>query len=252
MENEIEKIESMRLRRISLDCDGVIADNGLYLNRCFRETFHRRLPIGLVRALMRGKEELETYTEKHNFDYQDVMNFFQGYEEKLFTALPDLRVVKGAREGIERLLEAGLHLEVNSYRPSEYRGKTQDTRKITTEWFKRNGIYVPVNTHESKVGKIKRAAQPSIISHTDDQLAIIEKITELRRKEALYGFTADPYGDFSPILFNNPSLPYLKPDDRFLLYNNWESLSGSLEIKWNYIRDNPLAEEIGGIGRCSR
>ena len=192
--------------KISLDCDGVIADVGGFFKKSFYNYFNSKAPSKLIKSIYEGN--LENYSKNYNFNYNKIQKFLNEYEEKLFLSLPDLDLVEGAKESINKLKETGIEIIVNSYRPSEYKGIKQNTFNITKNWFDKNGINAQLNLAETKNEKCNNILNQNFISHVDDDPKILEK---LQSKNKLF-----------PVLFNNL---YAPTKDELRYFNSWEKLS---------------------------
>ncbi|MDA3837129.1 MAG: hypothetical protein PF542_05905 [Nanoarchaeota archaeon] len=191
-------------KRISLDCDGVIADVRGFFSNYFSNHFGERPSEELMGAIIGNR--LQKYSQEIGLDYGELSNFMKDYNQKLFTSLSDLEPIKGAREGIEKLLQEGMDVRVNSYRPSVYGGINQDIKQITQEWFRENGIYIPFALAESKKAKIDSINYGRYSFHVDDDSAILDDITF----------------KIEPILFNQE----LKQKNRkYSSFDSWKELT---------------------------
>lgn len=192
-------------RRISLDCDGVIADVKSFFIGYFTNHFGNPAPPDFIQACYNGK--LEEYSQKENIDFYMIKDFFRKYEKDLFLSLPKLKVISGAKEGIKEITQNDIEIIVNSYRPSKYLDITQDTEKITEDWFERNGIYIPIHLAENKEEKCNNIKGGIYYCHVDDNPIILKQLYTSRIK---------------PILLNSN---YRQSEDKYLQFHSWSGLT---------------------------
>lgn len=192
-------------RRISLDCDGVIADVESFFIEYYKDYFGNSVPQDFIQACYNGK--LEKYVQKENIDFNIIKDFFKEYEADLFLSLPKLQIISGAKEGIKEITRKGIEIIVNSYRPSKYMDITQDTEKITEDWFERNGIYVPIHLAENKEEKCNNIKDEIYYCHVDDDPIILKQL---------------PISRIKPILLNSH---YKQSEEKYLQFHSWSGLT---------------------------
>ena len=199
-------------KRISLDCDGVIVDVGSFFKKYFFNYFDSQASQEFIKSCYENK--LEEGSKKENKDYQEILDFFKKYKKDLFLSLPELEMVSGAKEGIEEIKQRGIEVIVNSYRPSEYNGLAQDTKRLTRDWFNKKDIYVPFHLAETKEEKCFNINSQVYNLHVDDDKNIL---TKLNKK-------------VKPILFNNL---ISSSAENFLQFDSWPKLTKFLTEEEN-------------------
>ncbi|OGJ21246.1 hypothetical protein A3K73_02425 [Candidatus Pacearchaeota archaeon RBG_13_36_9] len=195
-------------RKISLDCDGVISDVNGFLRDCFYDYFKREMPDDFIDAYYSNK--IEKCTERDNFDHEKIKQFLEKYPSMLFKALPELKVVNGAKDGIERLTKKGIGCVVNSYRPSECQGIKQNIGEITRDWFKKNELYLPVNLFESEDEKCSGICNSGFETHVDDNPGLLRNLKSSNNNLAL--------------IFYNPECN-LKINEKIITVKSWAELT---------------------------
>jgi len=208
------------IKKISLDCDGVIADVGTVLQRDYYNYFGREIPHDLINACYR--DQLKSYAERVGEDYSKISRFLEGHFRSLFQNLSNLEIIPGVLEGIRELKKKGIDILVNSYRPTTYNGLNQNTKEITKNWFKRNGLEIKINTAETKEDKKNLICNPSILAHVDDNPIILKDLKLLH-----------PNPDFLPIFFDQYNLSLEGNYDGITAEDSWENLTEFLLNKFS-------------------
>jgi len=189
--------------RVSLDCDGVITDTYGFFEEAFKNKFGITPNESFYNAVKAG--DFKSYENQNGIKEGELTKFFGSYEGVLFEELGNLKPMPGVVEGIKSLQKLNNldKIAINSYRPSEYKGKTQDTKRITLDWMEKyeipvseDNIYLAQSKDEKTqkistflnkdLREIKFDFEADVKIHIDDDLKILKKLENFdseRKKE---------------------------------------------------------------------
>lgn len=193
-------------KRISLDCDGVIANNGAFFKNYFLDFFGVPATAEIIKSIIEGKEIIPK---------EELKNFLENYNLELFKSIGELEPIPEVQSNIEKLKSEGIIITANSYRPNQYKNLEQDTEKITQDWFRRHRINIPVNTFENRQLKLEHICSGEYEIHVDDDVGILKKIEK----------------NITPILFN---IIY-SSNDKFTQFNSWNNLRKHI-VGYEFVR----------------
>lgn len=248
----INKMER-EIIKVSLDCDGVIANNFLFFEETLEKNYGVRPNKTFYKDLKIGN--FSNYEQEQGLPRGEITNFLKGYEAFLFENLGKLKPMEGVREGITNFLEKGYQVMMNSYRPNEYKGKKQDTQGLTLEWLAKNNIPVDrknVHLAGSKDEKVRnifeylaenyQGNKNNYRFHIDDDTKILKKIKEADRKSYKESATPiwleNPYNDekhFPKEVCSNTNWKPI-PSEPMNFAENWREVNSTISRNLNASR----------------
>jgi hypothetical protein len=196
--------------RISLDLDGVCADNSGILVEVMKKEFGRVLtPDEYIQ--LKKEESVDSVSGKKFLEFEEHLN------DAYYAHLASFPAMEECAISIEALRSQGKTIRIHTWRPDIHRGVSYNTGNATKKWLRDNRIQADVVVCETSEEKVLAIINYSPAVHVDDSVKIH---TQLAAMETLNG--CQP---MRKIYFQNVYNPIAL--DMETVYS-WRELSGKI------------------------